>query len=92
MKYEKYLPIGSVVMLKGGTKRIMITGFCCVGETKEEKVYDYCGCLFPEGYVTSNNTLLFDHEQIAEIHHIGLHDEEEKQFKEKLNQYLQELK
>ena len=37
---EKYLPIGSVVMLKGGTKRVMITGFCTVPNEDKEKVYD----------------------------------------------------
>ena len=25
---EKFLPIGSVVLLKGGTKKVMITGYC----------------------------------------------------------------
>ena len=35
MNYKKYLPIGTVVMLKGGKKRAMITGFCAVaGEDK----------------------------------------------------------
>ncbi|HIR49231.1 MAG TPA: DUF4176 domain-containing protein, partial [Candidatus Faecimonas gallistercoris] len=29
MQAEKYLPIGTVVMLKGGKKRAMIIGFCC---------------------------------------------------------------
>ena len=28
--YEKFLPIGSVVLLKGGTKKAMVTGFCSV--------------------------------------------------------------
>ena len=27
---DKYLPIGTVVLLKGGTKSVMITGFCAV--------------------------------------------------------------
>lgn len=44
MGLKKYLPIGTVVMLKGGKKRIMITGFCCVNEEKNNKIYDYCGC------------------------------------------------
>ena len=48
MNYEKYLPIGTVVMLKGGEKRAMITGFCSVSEDDPEKIYDYNGCLYPE--------------------------------------------
>jgi len=27
-KYGKFLPIGTVIMLKNGKKRLMITGFC----------------------------------------------------------------
>ena len=48
---EKYLPIGTVVMLKGGTKRIMITGFCSIEENTKEKMWDYSGCLYPEGFL-----------------------------------------
>lgn len=85
---EKFLPIGTVVMLKGGKKRVMITGFCSMDINNKENVYDYCGCLFPEGFITSNQTLLFNHEQIEEVFHLGLSDDEEKQFKEKLNTVL----
>ena len=34
---EKYLPIGTVVLLKGGRKRAMITGFCSVAQENQEK-------------------------------------------------------
>ena len=40
MDTGKYLPIGTVVMLKGGTKRVMITGFCVMQESDKEKVWD----------------------------------------------------
>ena len=95
---EKFLPIGTVVMLKGGTKRVMISGFCAFenveeqGE-KERKIWDYSGCLYPEGFLSSTETCLFDHEQIEEIYHLGLsadEDEEEKQFKESLNKIIEE--
>lgn len=93
---EKYLPIGTVVMLKGGTKRVMIAGFCAMQaeEKKEKKMWDYSGCLYPEGFLSSNQTCLFDHEQIEEIYHLGLsrdEDEEEKEFKEKLNEVIKEM-
>lgn len=91
MNYEKYLPIGTVVMLKGGKKRTMITGFCITPAENKEKVYDYCGCLYPEGVIKSNQVLLFDHEQIDNVYHLGLIDEEEQQFKNKLNQVLKEV-
>ncbi len=89
MNYEKYLPIGTVVMLNNGKKRVMITGFCCVNNEDKSKVYDYTGCLFPEGFITSDKNLLFDHSQISKIYHLGLVDEEEKEFKDKLVSMIQ---
>ena len=55
---EKYLPIGTVVMLKGGKKRAMITGFCAISEDNKDKIYDYSGCLYPEGFISSNQTAI----------------------------------
>ena len=80
----KYLPIGTVVMLKGGKKRVMITGFCSMPNEGNNKIYDYNGCLYPEGVVNSNQTCLFDHNQIEKIYHLGLIDNEEKEFKKEL--------
>lgn len=92
---EKYLPIGTVVMLKGGTKRVMIAGFCAIQpEDENKKVWDYSGCIYPEGFLTSNQTCLFDHDQIDQIYHLGLsgdEDNEEKEFKEKLNTVINEI-
>ena len=44
---EKYLPIGTVVMLKGGTKRVMISGFCAIDGENVKNMYDYSGCVYP---------------------------------------------
>ena len=49
---EKYLPIGTVVILKEGTKRIMITGFCSIDNGNKEKVYDYSGCMYDFSFIT----------------------------------------
>ena len=91
MKEEKLLPIGTVVMLKGGTKKVMITGFCVISEDNQSKIYDYCGCLYPEGYVAADKNLLFDHSQIDKIYYTGLIDEEEKEFKKQLVDILNKL-
>ncbi|MGN1337487.1 MAG: DUF4176 domain-containing protein [Candidatus Coprovivens sp.] len=88
---DKYLPIGSVVLLKGGKKRAMITGFCSVAQENQEKIYDYSGCVYPEGYLSSNQVCLFDHDQIDKIFFTGFEDEEEFTFKEKLNQIVSTL-
>ena len=90
-KYGRFLPIGTVVLLKGAKKRLMITGFCSLGDKDKKRAYDYSGCLFPEGIITSNQIALFDHSQIEKIFHIGYSDEEEKQFKASLISGLKEL-
>ena len=86
---EKFLPLGSVVMLKGASKRLMVTGFCTMAADDESGVmYDYSGCMYPEGVISSDQTALFNHDQIEKVYHLGLVDEEEKSFKIKLNQLL----
>ena len=88
---EKYLPIGSVVMLKGGNKRVMIIGLCAVTETDKNKVWDYSGCLYPEGVLSSNQSCLFNHDQIEKIYHLGLIDQDEIVFKNQLKGILKKM-
>ena len=82
---EKFLPLGSVVLLKNATKRLMITGFYVKADEIDKKTYDYVGCLYPEGVISSKENCVFNHEQIDKIFFIGYSDDEEKRFKEKLN-------
>lgn len=87
---EKYLPIGTVVMLKGGIKRVMIIGFCASEENSTD-IYDYSGCLYPEGVLSSNALCMFNHDQIDKIYHMGLSDEEDVEFKKELNKILEQI-
>jgi len=85
-KYKKYLPIGSVVLLKNGEKRLMIT--CAYISTSDGNIYDYNGCLYPEGLISPNNIYLFNHEDIQKIYAVGFSDEEEKLYKNYLEQRI----
>ena len=87
--YEKFLPIGTIVMLKGGKKRLMITGFCIIPESEKGKMYDYCGCLYPEGIISTDQIAVFNHDQIERVYNNAYIDEEEKTFKQKLKEELQ---
>lgn len=89
---KEFLPVGSVVMLKGGSKRVMIAGYLAIDNNDESKVYDYSGCLYPEGFLSSNETLLFDHEQIDKVYFEGLKDEEQELFMKQLNEIVKGLK
>lgn len=90
MKFKsagEFLPIGSVITLNNGHKRIMICGF--LQERQEEhKIFDYCACLYPEGILASDELFLFNNEDIDQIHYIGMQDTEGFQF----NDFLQKNK
>ncbi|EOS61114.1 hypothetical protein C815_00679 [Firmicutes bacterium M10-2] len=80
MKMPELLPIGSVVTLKNGSKKIMIVGrFQQHGKT--EKIYDYASVLWPEGMIDSKHLYLFDQEDISNIYYIGMQNDEEFNFR-----------
>ena len=88
---NEYLPIGSVVLLKNAKKRVMITGFYVSSqEVNSDKVYDYVGCLYPEGIISSSQNLVFNNDQISQIIFVGYRDIEEQLFKEQLVKSIKE--
>lgn len=89
---DKYLPIGTVCLLKDGKKRIMIIGFCIEPEEDKGKIYDYGACLYPEGIISSDKTILFNHDQIDKIYYMGYTDEEQRQFDDKLKEIVSKVK
>lgn len=93
MVFNGLFPIGTVVLLKNSTKRVMITGVCqnSIGGTQEE-LYDYVGCPFPEGFLSADQQYLFNGQQIDRIFFIGLQDEESLLFKEKADAALKGLR
>lgn len=86
---SKYLPIGSIVLLKEGEKRIMITGYY-VTNVSDNKIYDYSACIYPEGIVDNKTIILFNHEDISRIIFTGYSDEEEKKHKVALKYIIQQ--
>lgn len=86
---ERFLPIGTVVLLTGGTKEVMITGYCIFSKNSQEnskkKIYEYGGCIYPEGILDSSAVCAFDHNQIAKIIYLGYESEEQKKLSKILN-------
>lgn len=92
---EKFLPIGTVVLLKGGKKELMIMGYCIIpGEEAYDKkgkvdvsnrVFDYGGCVYPEGMITSNQLFAFDHSQIERVSFLGYQTDSQKELSKILN-------
>lgn len=84
MRIKNLLPIGTVVLLKDGEKRLMICGILQNDEGNTNKTYDYMGVLYPEGHIGEGYQYLFNHEDVVQVFFRGYDDEERTQFIEKL--------
>lgn len=88
--YESLLPVGSVVLLKGARKRVMIVGRIQV-MTGDPTVYDYVSCPFPEGLIDTDELFFFNRDDVAAVYFIGFQDPEELQFRAQVLAPLGEL-
>jgi len=77
------------VLLEGGEKKVMI-----YGRKQQQKdtdtIWDYIGCLYPEGNINEDFTYLFNHENIKEVFHEGYKDEEEAEFQKVIQQAIKD--
>ncbi len=100
---ERFLPIGSVVILKGGKRELMIMSYCVMpngGEVYDKngkvedapKLFDYGACFYPEGMVTSDQIFAFNHEQIDRVCFKGYETDRYKEISAVLNGGLEEMK
>ena len=71
------LTIGTIVKLKDAEdKFVMIIGRGRIVEDNNKKImYDYIGCMYPEGVLSSNYTLYFNKEDISEVVFAGFKNE-----------------
>lgn len=88
--YKNLLPIGSVVLLKGGDKRIMICGRIQAKEG-ENTIYDYSACYYPEGIVNPTSMFFFNRDAIDTVYFVGFQDKEELNFRKNVLDNLGEL-
>lgn len=99
---ERFLPIGTVLLLKGGKKEVMITSYCIfptniqIKEGKavkpDQKMYEYGGCIYPEGILDTSMSCAFNHNQIEKIVHMGYESEEQKKLSTNLNKGYNQYK
>lgn len=83
-----YIPLGSVVLLKGGVQKLIIIARGI--NTKQDGqivFFDYGAVLYPEG-LTGDRMAYFNHDAISRILFSGYDDEENKNCAENINRYL----
>ena len=88
------LPIGTVVLLKESTKRVMIIGVLqkeLDEEDGKQVLWDYAAVFYPEGYMGPDKTFLFNTSQIEKVYAVGYQDEEQFAFKEKIDQVREDI-
>ena len=81
---KKYLPIGTVCLLKGARQYVMITGYLPVSLGKNREIFDYSACDYPYGVASSTNNMVFNRENIEEIVFTGYKNETYTDFIKKL--------
>ena len=84
MKIKDLLPIGSIVRLHDGEKRLMIIGIMQSDASGNGKEYDYLGILYPEGHIGDQFQYLFNQEDIEGVIFRGFEDDERVEFLNKL--------
>ena len=78
-RINRFLPIGSVVMLNGALKALMIYG---VAQTDNDTgvEYDYIGVLWPEGNIGEDTQFLFNLSDVKEVLFQGYETTERRDF------------
>ncbi len=84
----EYVPLGSVVSLKGNEKKLMVIGRALmVGDGDGREYYDYAFCLYPEGML-GDVIIYSNHENIEAVHSKGFQDEEDAQVLKRIREAL----
>ncbi len=89
--YKDLLPVGSIVRLKEGERKLMICGRIVLQEGGEQ-IYDYVSCLYPQGITDGEGMYFFNRDAIEEVYFIGFQDREEMDFRHGVLDQLGELK
>ncbi len=89
-------------LLKGGKKEVMITSYCIFptniqikdGQAikPDKKMYEYGGCVYPEGILDSNLSCAFNHNQIEKIVYLGYESEDYQKLSKLLNAGYEQYK
>lgn len=86
------LPVGSVVILKGANTKMMVLGYLKYGPENRTDIYDYAGCLFPQGYHSPEKTYVFNHDGIERVYFLGYQDDRQIEFADSMMEQFRHFK
>jgi hypothetical protein len=70
---REFLPLGSIVILKGSVKKLMIVARASI---VEDDFFDYGAFMYPEGLIDTN-VAYFKREDILKVVHEGFSDDDD---------------
>jgi hypothetical protein len=82
-KGNDLLPIGTVVLLDIIAQPLMVYGRM-QQQADKEGVWDYVACPYPQGHISEETNVFFNHVQIKQVIFKGFESEGEQLMKEKL--------
>lgn len=89
MERIDYLPLGSVVLLDGGIKKLVIIARGLLAQGKAGQVFfDYGAVLYPEG-LQGDRMIYFNHKDIAKVVFKGFSDDDDVVMADNINKYLE---
>lgn len=89
MEKTYFLPLGSVVYLKEGNKKLLIVSRGLIIKQGNTPVFfDYGGVMYPEG-VQDDKMAYFQHESITKVVFEGYRDLDDEATIEKINAYME---
>ena len=68
-----WLPLGTVVTLNGGSRRVMVVGRV-QRDARTGIIYEYGACPWPQGMVDGSDLIVFNHGDVAQVHANGFVD------------------
>ena len=84
-----YLPLGSVVIVRGNIKKLVIIARGLISKVNGElRCFDYGGVLYPEGLI-SEDIVYFNHKDLKEVIHKGYSDRDEENMVENLVEWFE---
>lgn len=82
---DKMLRLGTIVSVKGKEHRYMIISRLI--RNNDNELFDYYGCLYPEGNLTDDDKILFNDDEINNIYFNGYENEQEVERNKELVKY-----
>jgi hypothetical protein len=88
MEHVDFLPLGSIVIVQGGIKKLMIVSRAvAVNIDGKQKFFDYGACAYPEGII-GDKAMYFNHEQIFKVINEGYTDDDNELVLESIKMWM----